>query len=207
MTEERRLKNELVLPDGKYAHTQDTTSGIIKTHTGPLVVNATGQDTPVKFDASTKSFQVVPLDQAAQRSPLVPQGYYCVLWNPAEEGKHPDEKDKSMSPALLMGQRVNIPGPRIFALWPRQSANVVEGHHLRSNQYLVVRVYDEEAAQANWAKSIMKPASGSEGGVDQVVVAPEDLIVGKLLIIQGTAVSFTSHLRVWKLFRTSKETT
>lgn len=191
MTEDRRLKNELVLPDGMYAFTQDTTSGVIKTHTGPLVVNITGQDNPVKFDPSTKSFKTVPLDAASQRSPLVPQGYYCVLWNPAEEGKHPDERDKSGSPALMMGQRINIPGPGTFALWPRQSANVVEGHHLRSNQYLVVRVYDEEAAKANWATSIMKPAHGAEGEIAGVVdSAPTDLIVGKLLIIQGTEVSF-----------------
>ncbi|MHC4138154.1 MAG: hypothetical protein ACYS0K_24725, partial [Planctomycetota bacterium] len=101
-----------------------------------------------------------------------------------------------------------------FALWPSQAAEVVRGHHLRSNQYLLVRVYNEEEAQRNWTKAVMKPAStetpekpaattpeatepeGTEEPsvtpVEEIISAepPPDLIVGKLLIIRGTAGSF-----------------
>ena len=161
---ERKNTNELVLSDGQYAYTQDTTSGIIKTHTGPLVINVTGQEIPVVYNAVTQNFERVALEAAACQSPLAAQGSYCVLWNPAENGRHPDEKGKTIAQPLSMGQRVNIPGPCTFALWPRQSAKVIEGHHLRSNQYLFVRVYDEEAARANWGRAVIKPAAGQVGG-------------------------------------------
>lgn len=52
-------------------------------------------------------------------------------------------------PALDIGHKINIPGPVAFAPWPGQMVQVLQGHRLRSNQYLVVRVYDEEAARNN----------------------------------------------------------
>jgi major vault protein len=81
---------------------------------------------------------------------------------------------------------------------------VIQGHHLRSNQYLVVRVYEEEAAKNNWEKAVVKPQKQSSEGASEVSsrLNPEvkmavtlekafpDLTVGKLLIIKGTDVSF-----------------
>jgi len=79
----------------------------------------------------------------------------------------------------------------VFALWPGQAAVVVEGHHLRSNQYLLVRVYNEEEARKNWGDAVIKPASAEAAGPSpQPTRAPADLTVGKLLIIKGTDVSF-----------------
>jgi major vault protein len=49
-----------------------------------------------------------------------------------------------------------VPGPATFALWPGQAAEVVEGHHLRSNQYLLVRVYNEDEARKNWSKAVVE---------------------------------------------------
>lgn len=189
MSEDQRMKNELILSDGAFAYTQDSTTGQLKISTGPLVVNVTGQETPVTFDNISRTFNAVALSQAAQQSPLAPQGYYCVLWNPTVEGKHPNEKERAASPELLMGQRVNIPGPCTFALWPRQSAKVIEGHHLRSNQYLIVRVFDEEAAKVNWTSGVAMPSQTAEGQKLEVE-PPKDLSVGRLLIIKGTHVSF-----------------
>jgi major vault protein len=60
-------------------------------------------------------------------------------------------------PNLDAGRKVNIPGPVSFALWPGQMMRVLQGHHLRSNQYLLVRVYDEEAAKLNWKNAVIKP--------------------------------------------------
>src|SRR5271166_1420897 len=140
----RQTANELVLSIGQYAYTQDTTSGVIKTHTGPAVINVTGQENPVEFDSATGKFRRVELLQAAQQSPLVPQGHYVSLFNPSSDGKQPSEASKEAAKPLNMGQRVNIPGPITFSLWPRQHAEVIPGHQLRSNEYLLVRVYDEE---------------------------------------------------------------
>jgi major vault protein len=193
-SERRTTSNELVLSDGEYAYTQDATSGIIKTHTGPLVVNITGQENPVVYRSELRRFERVELERAAQPSPLTPQGAYCVLWNPAVDKKHPDEKGKTISPGLLMGQRVHIPGPNTFALWPRQSAKVIQGHHLRSNQYLLVRIYDEEAARASWKQAVVKRATTlagvGEGELEVAGSAPRDLSVGRLIVIRGTEVSF-----------------
>lgn len=64
--------------------------------------------------------------------------------------------------------------------------SVVAGHHLRSNQYLVVRVYDEKAARENWNNAVIKTQS-----VDSVSeFDTSKLTLGKLFIIKGTDVSF-----------------
>lgn len=197
----RAATSELVLSVGEYAYTQDTTSGVIKVHTGPTVVNVTGQEYPVTYDPQTRLFSRVALEEAGQQSPLAPQGHYCVLWNPATDGKHPSERDKQVAPDLLIGQRVNIPGPCTFSLWPQQSAQVIPGHHLRSNQYLLVRIYDEEQARQNWTQAVVKPAQQVSGPSDEeeeppppVVKitdeVPEDLSVGRLIVIRGDHISF-----------------
>lgn len=191
--ERHKNSNELILSDGEYAYTQDTASGIIKVHSGPLVINVTGQEIPVVYNAENRRFARVALEQSRRQSPLAPQGFYCVLWNPAETSQQPEVKSKSVSPELSMGQRVNIPGPCTFPLWPRQAAKVIEGHHLRSNQYLLVRIYDEEAARAHWGSAVIKPAAGADGEEPLVEVTgevPRDLSVGKLFVIRGTEVSF-----------------
>ncbi|MFK7984964.1 MAG: SPFH domain-containing protein [Sandaracinaceae bacterium] len=200
MTEERRSKKtDLVLSNGEYAFTQDTTTGVVKVLTGPTVVNVTGQEYPVLYGTSSARFEAVELEDAAQKSPMAPQGFYIELHNPpaTESGAQPIEGSKEIAPSLLMGRRMNIPGPATFSLWPRQVAKVIEGHHLRSNQYLLGRVYDEEAAKANWQKAVLKIASGAvlDGDTDgpQGTISElteEDLSVGKLFVIKGTEVSF-----------------
>jgi len=198
--------NELVLSDGEYAYTQDTTSGIIKVHTGPIVVNITGQEYPVVFNTEIKQFQRVPLAEAVMQCPTVLQGHYIELSNPSLDNKQPNEKDKQPAHDLRMGEKVNLPGPCTFSLWPRQHARVIKGHQLRSNEYLIVRIYDEDAARENWNKAVVKRATAkiadgkatdkkSEKGEETTTVVasekvPDDLSVGKLIIIKGTEISF-----------------
>jgi len=45
-----RDQRDLVLNTGQFAHLQDTTQGVIKTHVGPLLVNQTGTEQPIKYD-------------------------------------------------------------------------------------------------------------------------------------------------------------
>ena len=88
-------------------------------------------------------------------------------------------------------EAIIVPGPATFALWPGQSAEVVEGHHLRSNQYLLVRVYNEDEARKHWGQAVIKPASAEGADPTQPITrAPAELTVGKLFIIKGTDVSF-----------------
>ena len=81
----------------------------------------------------------------------------------------------------------------MFALWPGQEAEVIRGHQLRSNEYLIGRVYNEEEARVNASKARIVRANTD--GDEATVKAPElfdakNLTVGQLIIIPGTQVSF-----------------
>lgn len=201
----RSQTNEAVLPRGEYMYTRDTTSGVTSVRCGPTVVNKQAQDEPVTFNEITSRFDKGDLRSASQVYTVVPTGHYAVMLNPRADRKFPEPGTKSADSELLIGQRDHIAGPASFALWPRQVAKVIEGHQLRSNQYLLVRVYDEKAARNNWTDAVMKKAAAAaaastttteDGAVGESVAltasagVPEDLSVGRLLVIRGTEVSF-----------------
>jgi major vault protein len=175
---------------------QDVTKGVIKTYTGPTVINPTAQERPVVFNAETTRFAPCDLEQAVQQWAMAPEGCYIILDNPSQRGEHPSAGGVLPSPDLEMGRKININGPCTFALWPGQIFKLVQGHNLRSNQYLLVRVYNEDEARKNWGKAVIKPAaadaSGGGGGepTGGISRAPAELSVGKLFIIKGTDVSF-----------------
>ncbi len=187
-------KRDLVLPPGGYAYMQDVTKGVVKTYTGPTVINPTAQERPVVYDGASGTFRsATSLEEAMRISPVAAEGHYVILRNPARGNKHPDEGSAQPSAEQEIGRTIIVPGPATFALWPGQSAEVVEGHHLRSNQYLLVRIYNEDEARKNWSQAVVKPAvTDGEAAAPQPVskAPPPDLTVGKQLIIRGTEVSF-----------------
>jgi major vault protein len=173
---------------------QDVTKGVVKTYTGPTVINPTAQQRPVVFDAASGTFRgAASLEEAMRIAPVAAEGHYIIQRNPARGNKHPHEGSAQPSAEQEIGRTIIVPGPATFALWPGQSAEVVEGHHLRSNQYLLVRIYNEDEARKNWSQAVVKPAvaDGDGAGPQPVTKAPPpDLTVGKQLIIRGTEVSF-----------------
>jgi len=184
-----------VLAPGEYAYMQDVTKGIVKTYTGPTVINPTAQERPIAFNTANKRFETCGIEDAVQVGAIAPEGYYVILKNPSLRGDHPAPGGVYPSPDLEIGRKININGPCDFALWPGQIVKLVQGHHLRSNQYLLVRVYNEDEARKNWGKGVIKPASSEaaqspEPSQQPIRRAPDDLTVGKLLIIKGTDVSF-----------------
>ena len=205
-------KRDLIVSPGEYAYLRDGTKGTIKVFTGPTVVTPSAQDEGIIYNDATGKFEpCVELSQAKRTIPVTVEGFYCVLLNPAKNRKQPDEGGQSIGMDLEVGRKVNIPGPCMFALWPGQSAEVIRGHQLRYNQYLIARVYNEAAAQENWSKAVMKPATQltappetatdeekaayaaalkAESAKVATVAPPKDLTVGRLLIIRGTEVSF-----------------
>ncbi len=185
-------KRDLVLPPGGYAYMQDVTKGVVKTYTGPTVINPTAQERPVVYDAVTGTFRnATSLEEAMRIAPVAAEGFYVILRNPARANKHPDEGSAQPAAELEIGRTIIVPGPATFALWPGQSAAVIEGHHLRSNQYLLVRIYNEDEARKNWSQAVVKPAvAEGEAPAKLPPAAPPDLTVGKQLIIRGTEVSF-----------------
>ena len=189
--DERNQKRDLVLAPSEYAYMQDVTKGVIKTYTGPTVINPTAQERPVVFNPENKRFEPCALEQAVQQIAIAPEGYYVVLKNPSAKNDHPPPGGVFPSPDLEVGRKINITGPCSFPLWPGQMVKLVPGHHLRSNQYLLVRVYNEDEARKHWGQAVIKPASAEGADPTQPIArAPAELTVGKLFIIKGTDVSF-----------------
>lgn len=186
---ENTRETELILAPGVFAFVLDQTKGKVNTLSGPIKSSLSNTDQPVVYDTEKKRFVPAALSSAIQTNVTAVKGHYVVLENPAKDGKQPEPgklEDMSLS-ALKMGQTENISGPVSFPLWPGQNATVIRGHHLRSNQYLLVRVYDDEAARSNWDKSIVKEVSGTES---KSMLSVEDLVTGQLQVIRGTEVAF-----------------
>ncbi len=192
-----RMERDLVLNPNEFAFVLDKTKGDVTVYVGPKQASLSQTDQPVVFDKDTKKFEPTNLDNAIQTFSIAPEGWYVTLKNPARDKEkfHPSTGNANHLTDLVLGRKINIHGPSAFALWPGQMAEVVHGHHLRSNQYLIARVYDEDAARKNWAKAVMKlqtEGDAAEEEDDTPVTAEEipELTMGKLLVIKGTDVSF-----------------
>lgn len=142
------------------------------------------QESLVVFDPKTKRFvETTDFNAARQLFVSAPEGWYVVLKNPSDDGTHPEVAKAVNSPTLQIGKKVMVPGPTSFSLYPGQMAKVVRGHRLRSNQYLLARVYDADAAEKNIATIV-----DSDG--NEVKSNDTKYFVGQLLVIKGTEVSF-----------------
>ena len=196
---------DLVVPHGMYANLLNTTSGGVDVVVGPQSVSPSATDYPVTWDSRNKTFERCSQDQARMKFFTATEGQYIVLTNPASGGQdHPGENARQKAVDLHQGRKVNISGPISFALWPGQEAEIVEGHHLRSNQFILVRVYNDDAAMKSWGQAVVKvntdddtsSASSSdsetvsEATVDVTTAEVPTLTMGQLMIIKGTDVSF-----------------
>jgi major vault protein len=177
---------DMVLAPGEYAYVLDTTKGLVNTVVGPNKISMSNTDQPVVWDTKTKRFKRVDAESAIQLNSIAPEGFYIALYNPAE--KPPQSGTISTSVPLQVGHRVNLPGPVDRALWPGQMAEVIRGHHLRSNQYVLAQVYNDVAASTNWPTAVVKPAIS--GTPEPQITAPKQFTPGQLLIIKGTEVAF-----------------
>ena len=176
---------DLVLAINEYVLIQDNTDGKIRTCCGPKMTTISQQQTLVVFNGKTKKFDKVDdFNRAKQLFTSAPEGWYVILKNPTEKGNHPTEGINNPPDNMQIGVKVNIPGPTSFALFPGQMAKVIRGHKLRSNQYLIARVYDAVAATANASSATILDADGKE------VTKKESYFTGQLLIIKGTEISF-----------------
>jgi major vault protein len=176
-------ERDLVLAPNEYAFILDQTKGHINVYVGPFKTSLANTDRPVVFDENTKSFVRCNLEESVKLFSTAPEGWYVVLKNPAKDGNQPKLGTSNTLTELNVGRKVNIPGPISFALWPGQMARIVRGHHLRSNQYLLVRIYDEAEAQKNWNNAVITAK-------DDAALELPDLTMGKLLVITGQKASF-----------------
>ena len=200
------IERDFVLAPNEFVFIQDQTKGHISVYVGPHKNTLASTDSPIVYDRASRKFVQTDLQKAVQQFPMADEGFYIVLENPTE--KHPDLGVVNSLTKLNSGRKVNIPGPQTFPLWPGQVAQVVEGHRLRTNQYLIVRVYNDEEAQKNQAvirpaAPVAPPAGNTGSGQDnsqpqqtQLVSQHQsgkstmELTMGKLMVIKGDEVSF-----------------
>jgi major vault protein len=176
-------QRDIILSPNEFVFVQNSTNGIIRTYTGPMTLTISAQDYLVRFDVKTKQFYSVKNPQEAKQlfvSP--PENWYVVLKNPTTNASFPEIGKASISPELRTGRKININGPTSFALYPGQMAKVIKGHSLRSNQYLLARVY--EAESANNSEGEMLDAEGNK------ITSEKNYVNGQILVIKGTEVSF-----------------
>jgi len=204
MVRRSRQERDLVVAPNEFAYVSDQTKGNINVHVGPLKTTISGTDQLVLFDYNAKKFITTDIDSAIQTFATAPEGWYIVLKNPADDDNQPVGGKAENLKELHVGRKVNIPGPASFALWPGQMTKVIKGHILRSNQYLVVRVYDETIARENWKNTVIKKVDGGgkKGEGDEKIdsnelpdsiaddITMDNITMGKLFIIKGTEVSF-----------------
>ena len=177
-------QRDLVLSTNEFCFIQSKTNGQIKTYTGPIMVTISQQESMVVFNNKTKRFEETgDFEKARQIFTSAPEGWYVVLKNPAKDSTHPDAAKAMNSPELNIGKKINVAGPCSFSLYPGQMTKVIQGHRLRSNQYLIARVYDADAASKSVATIV--DAEGKE-----VETTATKYFVGQLLVIKGTEVSF-----------------
>jgi major vault protein len=136
--DDRRRERDLILAPNEYAFILDETKGNVINYVGPHKTSLANTDQPVVFNSHTKRFERCTLEQAIAVFAIAPEGWYLMLKNPSQDGKHPKTGTANSLPDLDIGRKVNTPGPVAFAPWPGQMIRVIQGHHLRSNQYLII---------------------------------------------------------------------
>lgn len=176
-------QKDLVLSTNEYAYVLDQTKGFISCLVGPTKMSLSQSDSLVRFNAKTKKFEPCSYSAAIQLLTICPENWYCILKNPAKDNKHPASGTSNVLPDNMeIGKKINITGPVSFALYPGQMAKVVRGHALRTNQYLLARVY--EAAAASNSTGEIRDAEGN------VIESKHTYVNGQILVIKGTEVSF-----------------
>lgn len=188
--ENQGRSSDLVLAQGEYALIQDGTSGTVKVLVGPSKHSIAGTDNLVEYDVDDNRFSPCSKAAAVKSNVAAREGQYVIVTNPTTDGKAPS-KGGNEAVELNQGSKVIVPGPATFALYPGQNAETIEGHQLRSNQYLVVRVYNEEEAKKNWQDAVVK-TTGETGEKSGTALQKEasKLTTGAQLNIKGTEVSF-----------------
>lgn len=177
------VQKDLVLSINEYAYVEDETKGHVVCWVGPSKTSLSQSDKLVSFDSKTKRFVPCSYENAIKLFTTAPENWYAILKNPAEDNKHPKPGTSNTLPDIMhIGQKINITGPVSFALYPGQMAKVVRGHALRTNQYLLARVYEAKAASNSVGE-----ARDAEGNV---IETKQTYVNGQILVIKGTEVSF-----------------
>lgn len=178
------MQKDLVLSINEYAYVLDRTKGNVSCWVGPAKTSLSTSDSLVRFNSKSKSFEPCSYDEAISLFTTAPENWYVILKNPADGDRHPTAGTANSLPEKVsVGRKINIRGPVSFALYPGQMAKVVRGHALRSNQYLLARVYEADSANSNQGEVV-----DAEG--NKIENTTTNYVNGQILVIKGTEVSF-----------------
>ena len=176
------IQKDLVLSINEYAYVLDETKGHVVCWVGPSKTSLSNSDKLVRFNTRSKSFEKCGYNEVVNLFATAPENWYIILKNPVEGNKHPKPGANNLPDDVHIGRKVNLRGPVSFALYPGQMAKVVKGHALRSNQYLLARVYEAESASQSQGE--MLDAQGNK------IESADKYVNGQILVIKGTEVSF-----------------
>jgi regulator of protease activity HflC (stomatin/prohibitin superfamily) len=141
MTDTR--ERDILVASNEYAYVQDLTKGDIVLYVGPTKISLSNTERLV--DYLNARFVPIRADEGGAVATFVTatSSQYIVLENPPKDPNVKPTKGNNSATELRIGRKIVVPGPASFPLWPGQRARVVDGHALREDEYLVVRIYDE----------------------------------------------------------------
>lgn len=144
MAERDVRERDILVAPNEYAYVQDLTKGDIVLYVGPTKISLSNTERMITL----RDGRFVPVrgDEAGlgvSRWVSATSSQYVILENPTEDpGVAPTKGANSAAP-LRFGRKIVVPGPAQFPLWPGQRAQVIDGHELRQDEYLIARVYDQ----------------------------------------------------------------
>ncbi|RLB54826.1 MAG: hypothetical protein DRJ42_08055 [Deltaproteobacteria bacterium] len=152
MTERDIRERDILVAPNEYAYVQDLTKGHIVLYVGPTKVSLSNTERMILF----RNGRFVPVsgpDSGKEGGMGISafieatSAQYVVLENPPVDPDMLPTPGANTAVGLRSGRKVVVPGPTEFPLWPGQRAQVVDGHSLRQDEYLIVRVYDDTFAE------------------------------------------------------------
>ncbi len=144
MTERDIRERDILVAPNEYAYVQDLTKGHIVLYVGPTKISLSNTERMILL----RDGRFVPVERDDVRQGVLPfveatSAQYVVLENPPVDESLTPTPGANTAVSLRSGRKVVVPGPTEFPLWPGQRAQVVDGHSLRQDEFLVARVYDD----------------------------------------------------------------
>ena len=144
---ESNRDRDIVLAPNEFVFVMDETKAQISTVVSTKF-NLSNTDKIVVFNKDSKKFEEAPVSEAIQTFVSCQANWYVRLTNPTIDGKHPVPGTSNNLPELKT-ETVILHGPQNFSLFPGQVAEVIQGHKLHLNQYLLIKVYDDSKLDKN----------------------------------------------------------
>ncbi len=145
MAERDVRERDILVAPNEYAYVQDLTKGDIVLYVGPTKISLSNTERMIVLrDGRFAPVRGEEAGLGVHRFVEASSSQYIILENPPVDPDVAPSKGANSAVPLKIGRTIVVPGPSQFPLWPGQRAHVLDGHELRDDEYLVVRVYDDD---------------------------------------------------------------